>query len=231
MKIDRKFVIFSGLLCFLFGATAAQAGDNEGLWSVKGWTQWHPHQGNNTLSAIGTQYYFGSPDPEVVVEPEVVSMSEPIVKLPEVVKVVEQPSPDLDGDGVLNEQDRCPTTPTGVAVNKQGCWVLGKIFFLFDKAHVQAKFTKELDQMVDYLLAHEELNVELGGHTDSTGTEAYNNDLSVKRSMAVMEYFRKKGVGSLRMKSFGYGMMQPDTDNSTKKQRSLNRRVEVHPFK
>ncbi len=244
MKIDGKFIVLGVFVCLASSVVPAHADGMFKPWKVKGWTQWHPQKGNHVLAAVGTQQYFAKPDPAPPAQPKPPMVkaepAKPVVKEPvKVAKVekpapapmVEKPNPDKDGDGVLNEQDLCPETPEGVKVNKQGCWILGKIFFHFDKATIQSQFTDELDEMVDYLVKNPQYKVELGGHTDNWGKDVYNQDLSKKRADAVMGYFRDKGVASLRMKSIGYGQSRPDTDNSTIKKRYFNRRVEVHPYK
>ncbi|NNM13661.1 MAG: OmpA family protein, partial [Gammaproteobacteria bacterium] len=67
--------------------------------------------------------------------------------------------------------------------------------------------------------------IEVAGHTDSTGTDSYNNALSKSRAAAVALYLRNKGIGSERLTVKGYGESTPIADNSTKQGRALNRRV------
>jgi outer membrane protein OmpA-like peptidoglycan-associated protein len=260
MKIEKRWLIFSGLVILLLSVAPAQASDVEGKWRHKGWTQWHPHQGSNALSAVGTQQFFAPADPEAAKAAKPVKLVKPIklppppkrepvaevkrVRVLDIPKVAPPPpvapppsvakvevSPDLDGDGVLNEQDLCPDTPNGETVNRQGCWILGKIFFLFEKADILPRFIGELDRIVSYLKANPELKVELQGHTDNLGGESLNDDLSNQRAIAVMDYFNKNGIKQPRMKSIGFGSLRPDTDNSDVVKRFFNRRVEVHPFK
>jgi OmpA-OmpF porin, OOP family len=196
---------------------------------------------------VGTQHYFSKADPKLVKKPEpVVSLPamdvppvepespEPIVqaiKMEPVFEKVELPI-DPDGDGVLNNgEDLCPETPAGKQVNKQGCWILGKIFFRFEKADIQPHFTAKLDRMVEILKADPSLQVELGGHTDNLGAESLNEDLSGSRAIAVKKYFTEQGIDSARMTSIGFGLSRPDTDNATVVNRYHNRRVEIHPYK
>ncbi|MBF0194783.1 MAG: OmpA family protein [Magnetococcales bacterium] len=138
---------------------------------------------------------------------------------------------DSDADGIADEFDLCLDTPKVDTVNKQGCWVLGKIFFLFGKSTIQEKFTSKLDSMIAYLKANPEYKIELGGHTDNIGANTINSSLANKRALAVMNYFRIKGIARDRMLNVSFGSSRPDTDNSTIIKRYYNRRVEVHPFK
>lgn len=70
-------------------------------------------------------------------------------------------------------------------------------------------------------------DVEIYGHTDSTGSDAINNPLSVRRAESVYNYLNSKGVSGLRMSYEGFGSSQPIADNSTAAGRTENRRVEV----
>jgi outer membrane protein OmpA-like peptidoglycan-associated protein len=71
------------------------------------------------------------------------------------------------------------------------------------------------------------LVIEIGGYTDSTGTENYNISLSEKRALSVVNYLIKKGISSERLKYKGYGNTSPLGDNVTSEGRKLNRRTEV----
>ncbi|MBF0357738.1 MAG: OmpA family protein [Magnetococcales bacterium] len=242
MTSFKKLLVFVGVLYSLSALTIAQASAGEN-WTYKGWSQSHPHKGGSELAQFGTQHYFVPADvlksqiKEMDLQPvaKVDDVAEPMVAEPAVAEpvVAAQPehNPDLDGDGVLNEQDQCSNTPEGERVNKQGCWVLAKIFFAFDKADVQSRYNEDLDKVVLYLKEHPELKVELGGHTDSSGDESYNVDLSNRRAMAIKNYLLDRGISKERMHSVGYGLSRPEADNSTLTGRFFNRRAEVHPFK
>jgi outer membrane protein OmpA-like peptidoglycan-associated protein len=69
--------------------------------------------------------------------------------------------------------------------------------------------------------------MEIGGYTDSTGSEQYNNSLSEKRALAVVDYLIKKGISTDRLKYKGYGNTSPLGDNVTIEGRKLNRRTEA----
>jgi len=138
---------------------------------------------------------------------------------------------DSDGDGVPDYLDKCPDTPKGAKVNAQGCWILGGVLFDTNKSEIKPEFNPELDAVVTVLEKNLALNVKIKGHTDSTGTAAYNMKLSENRAKAVMEYLIKKGIDKDRLSAKGYGLTQPIASNDTKEGRAKNRRVELTPVK
>lgn len=100
-------------------------------------------------------------------------------------------------------------------------------FFDFDKAVLKPEGKAKLDGLVSRLGG---LNLEVVvavGHTDSVGSEAYNQKLSVRRAEAVKAYLVSKGVESGRVYAEGKGEAQPVGDNKTRAGRAQNRRVEV----
>ena len=74
--------------------------------------------------------------------------------------------------------------------------------------------------------SYEDTNIEIQGHTDSKGSEAYNQDLSVQRARAVSYYLTDKGVTSDRLTVKGFGETLPKYENDTEDGRTQNRRVE-----
>ncbi|OQY52718.1 MAG: cell envelope biogenesis protein OmpA [Desulfobacteraceae bacterium 4572_89] len=137
---------------------------------------------------------------------------------------------DSDGDGVYDDEDKCPGTPVGAKVNAVGCWTLDHVLFDFDKAVIKAAAYPRLDEVVVILKKNPAMSVELQGHTDNVGTKAYNMDLSLRRSNAVAAYLVGKGILRNRLATTGYGYQQPVALNGTDFGRSLNRRVELHPY-
>ena len=100
-------------------------------------------------------------------------------------------------------------------------------FFDFDKSVLKAEGKAKLDDLVGKVKA---INLEViiaVGHTDSVGTDAYNQKLSVKRSEAVKAYLVSKGIEKNRVYTEGKGEKQPVADNKTKEGRAKNRRVEI----
>jgi outer membrane protein OmpA-like peptidoglycan-associated protein len=76
-----------------------------------------------------------------------------------------------------------------------------------------------------------DLKVEIDGHTDSTGTAAYNMMLSEKRAKAVKEFMVTRGIDPKRLTTKGFGITKPAASNDTKEGRAKNRRVEFTPVK
>jgi OOP family OmpA-OmpF porin len=142
------------------------------------------------------------------------------------------PNPDLDGDGVLNEHDKCPNTRPGAVVDLDGCEVeavieLEGVHFDFDKATLKPEARAILDQAAALLAKHERVVVEVAGHTDSIGTEEYNQGLSERRAQAVQDYLVGKGIRASRLSAKGYGESMPVASNDNKEGRAENRRVEL----
>ncbi len=142
---------------------------------------------------------------------------------------------DSDGDGVTDDLDRCLNTPKGVAVDGNGCppvieerTMRLNIEFDTDKADIKPQYFDELKRVADVMNANPDITVEIGGHTDNTGSEAYNNDLSARRANSVKDYLVEKfGISADRLKAVGYGPSRPVADNSTSEGRQKNRRIEA----
>jgi OOP family OmpA-OmpF porin len=137
---------------------------------------------------------------------------------------------DSDNDGVTDDRDQCPGTAPGVAVDANGCPQKGSITlegvtFDYNSAKLTAGSLNALDDVADGLKKHPRLKVELQGHTDSKGPDAYNLTLSQKRADAVRNYLIKDGVPSTQITAKGYGEGQPIADNATEEGRAMNRRV------
>jgi len=100
--------------------------------------------------------------------------------------------------------------------------------FDFDKATIRSADTAELQKAIDFVKRYPGYKISIEGHTDSMGTERYNQRLSERRAAAVKEYVLKHGVADgARLKTKGYGKSKPIADNSTEKGRFDNRRVEI----
>ena len=103
--------------------------------------------------------------------------------------------------------------------------VLKNIFFDFDRSDLKPESFEELDRLVDYL-QHNQVNIEIGGHTDDQGSDEYNDRLSQNRAKAVYDYIVQHGIDSARLSYHGYGKRQPIADNGTEEGRAANRRTE-----
>jgi outer membrane protein OmpA-like peptidoglycan-associated protein len=133
---------------------------------------------------------------------------------------------------VLNEHDKCPNTRPGAVVDLDGCEVeavieLEGVHFDFDKATLKPEGMSVLNQAAALLQKHERVVVEVAGHTDSVGSEKYNQGLSDRRANAVKDYLISKGVKASRLSARGYGESRPVASNDTDEGRAENRRVEL----
>ena len=104
---------------------------------------------------------------------------------------------------------------------------LSNTLFEFDKFNLGEKARGYLDEVVEWLVQNPKVNVEIGGHTDSYGSQEYNQKLSENRAKAVYNYFVEHGVNKDRLSYKGYGKMEPIADNKTDAGRQQNRRVEL----
>ncbi len=154
------------------------------------------------------------------------------VEIVEEVVVVVKPAPciDKDADGVCDKDDQCLKTPKGAKVDYRGCWVLGDIFFDFDKYNIKPRFYPELNAVVKVLNKDPLLKVRIEGNTDNIGTAKYNMGLSERRANSVMEYLVNAGIDKNRLSAVGYGFSKPIATNATDAGRALNRRVELTPM-
>ena len=163
------------------------------------------------------------------VEPEPAPEPEAAPEPPAVGALLEA---DSDGDGVLDDQDKCPDTPKGATVNSVGCWAFaGVVLFDFDKYDLRPEAYPLLDEAVSVLGQNPDMEVEIQGHTDSIGTADYNQALSERRAEAVLDYLVSHGITSYRLAAKGYGLTQPVASNDTEEGRAKNRRVRLRPLR
>jgi outer membrane protein OmpA-like peptidoglycan-associated protein len=101
------------------------------------------------------------------------------------------------------------------------------ITFDTDSSSIQPHFRPTLDKVADVLDRYNQTYVDVYGHTDSTGSDAYNQALSERRADAVASYLVSRGVESARLEALGYGETQPIASNDTIEGRAQNRRVEI----
>ncbi|KNH24881.1 membrane protein [Pseudomonas syringae] len=155
---------------------------------------------------------------------------------------------DEDGDGVPDSRDKCPGTPKGVRVDADGCpppapapvveeaavvkeevIVIRDVHFQFDSAKLTPA-DKDVLNTIATRLKQESSSAQLTvtGHTDSVGSDAYNQKLSDRRAHSVVEYLISQGVPrSSFVTVTGAGESQPVADNKTADGRALNRRTEI----
>jgi len=100
------------------------------------------------------------------------------------------------------------------------------IEFELGSSRLLASSHELLDRVADVLLKHNRLKLIVSGHTDDTGSEAFNEQLSLERAGAVKMYLVQKGVYPESIKVYGYGSRVPALKENSERARALNRRVE-----
>lgn len=156
---------------------------------------------------------------------------------------------DEDGDGVPDSRDKCPGTPRGVQVDANGCppepvpapvveevvvvkeetIVIRDIHFQFDSAKLTSTDKSRLNTIATRLKQEApSARLSVTGHTDSVGSDTYNQKLSERRAHSVTEYLIESGVPRASFVSVrGAGESQPEADNRTADGRAQNRRTEI----
>ncbi len=132
---------------------------------------------------------------------------------------------DSDGDGVIDAKDRCPDTPKGATVDKHGCWAFHGVLFDTDSAVIKSKYHPMFTNAVKVLKLNPSLTIEIQGHTDSRGSEAYNQSLSERRAAAVKNELIAHGINASRLTTVGFGESKPVASNNTEEGMAQNRRV------
>jgi OOP family OmpA-OmpF porin len=158
---------------------------------------------------------------------------------------------DSDGDGIPDYLDECPNTPPGLKILPNGCALVGDcrkprageavdakgcaldqrfilrgVKFEFDSDKLTKSAELILNDVADTLAAYPDVTVEVQGHTDSLGTDAYNLGLSERRAISVKRYLDGRGVNGNRLRPVGYGESAPIASDATPEGQEENRRVE-----
>lgn len=105
--------------------------------------------------------------------------------------------------------------------------ISGDILYDIDSSTLRPSSLTTLGDMSDVLANYPDTMIQVFGHADSTGSEAHNQELSVRRAQSVASYLSSRGVAVSRIESFGYGETHPRESNETVEGRQLNRRVEI----
>lgn len=176
------------------------------------------HGDNTMLYTLGFAIPFGEvskPAPVVAEEkPATVPVAAPL---------------DSDGDGVIDSLDECPNTMRGAKVDNVGCMTLVNLEINFDtdKSVIKDVYDSRIHEFAQVMKADPRLKASIEGHTDSVGTDAYNQKLSERRAKAAVEALTAAGVEKDRIKAAGYGETRPVASNETAEGRAENRRVEA----
>jgi len=157
----------------------------------------------------------GLPEPKARVVPTAVST---------------RPERDADGDGVRDSEDRCPGTPKGAETDANGCVKIGTVVlkgvnFGTGSAKLLPAASDTLKTVASAMKADDDIEVEIGGHTDSVGDETKNQGLSERRASSVKDFLIKEGIDADRLSTKGYGESDPTDTNDTAAGRANNRRV------
>ncbi|WP_372917197.1 OmpA family protein [Salegentibacter sp.] len=147
------------------------------------------------------------------------------------------PYEDRDNDGVLDKDDECPDTPG--TVENDGCpepdvEVISElneysktVLFDLNKATIRDESEEALQSIADIMEEYDNTIFHVEGHTDSTGSDEYNLQLSKERAASVKEWLQEAGIPANRLTSEGYGESRPIATNNTAAGRQDNRRVEI----
>lgn len=143
----------------------------------------------------------------------------------------------IAGAGVgyyMDEQERKlreQTAGSGVNVIRDGDNLVldmpSEVTFAVDSANIDPGFRTTLDNVATTLRQYEKTYIDVLGHTDSTGSDAYNQGLSERRASSVANYLGSRGVQQARLATRGYGETQPKASNADESGRAANRRVEI----
>ncbi len=157
---------------------------------------------------------------------------------------------DADGDGVFDRRDTCPNTPAGATVDSRGCPQrtyaqvpaepvpppqdevivlsdMGDVLFAFDSAELTPAAKDQLAAVANRLTGANLVSAKVIGHTDSVGSDPYNQGLSERRARSVADFLASQGVPASKLTTEGMGESQPVADNETDAGRAQNRRVEI----
>ncbi|MDE1165894.1 MAG: OmpA family protein [Pseudomonas sp.] len=158
---------------------------------------------------------------------------------------------DEDGDGVFDRRDRCPGTPPNTPVSHNGCPLpqypasvkapepapaeevitlsdAGNVLFAFNSSDLTNDARSALSGLMDKFKSADVVSIKVVGHTDSVGSDQYNQKLSERRANSVAQYLLSQGLAPSKLSSEGRGESEPIADNSTDEGRAKNRRVELH---
>jgi outer membrane protein OmpA-like peptidoglycan-associated protein len=120
------------------------------------------------------------------------------------------------------------TEVTQTADNQLKLSIPNDISFASGKSDIQARLKPILDQFAQGVNQQGSMEVKIIGHTDSTGSDAINNPLSMRRAESARDYLVSRGVASSRISTEGRGSREPIADNATEAGRARNRRIDIY---
>ncbi len=120
------------------------------------------------------------------------------------------------------------TEVTQTADNQLKLSIPNDISFASGKSDIQARLKPILDQFAQGVNQQGSMEVKIVGHTDSTGSDAINNPLSVRRAESARDYLVSRGVAAGRISTEGRGSREPIADNATEAGRARNRRIDIY---
>jgi len=155
---------------------------------------------------------------------------------------------DSDHDGVADGVDQCPGTNPGAAVNELGCPLAPvaaavpppppvafntpqPVYFATNEAIIDDASKVKLDEAAAYLGSDPDARIQITGHADNRGSEAYNIVLASQRAEAVRQYLLGKRIDASRLSTLSYGEFNPPASNKTESGRSLNRTAQFSIIK
>ncbi len=219
-------------------------GENDTLWNAGGGVSYKISDSWSWRTAVRSFQYFDRDheDSDVGIDTALIyrfggNKSRPVVArtaTPAARPAAPEADPDTDRDGVLDSRDNCPDTLRSYAVDADGCPIPVEevarvelmVNFDFDRSEVKSEYFSEIEEVADFMARFPDVDIELEGHTDSRGTEAYNLGLSDRRVAAVRQVMIDRfNVQASRVTSRGYGESRPVASNDTDSGRADNRRV------
>jgi OOP family OmpA-OmpF porin len=208
-KTAKQFgLVLAAMFALCVGANNASAAVGEGYWGASG---------EYVKNATGLCWHAGYWTPAMATmecDPDLVPKPAPPAPMPKAAPPAPAPAP-------------APAPKAAPKPVKEKVTMAAETNFDFDKAVLKPEGKAKLDDLVGKLKA---VNLEVViaiGHTDSIGSKAYNQKLSVRRANSVKAYLVSKGIEANRIYTEGKGETQPVADNKTKEGRAKNRRVEI----
>ena len=127
---------------------------------------------------------------------------------------------------------RAQLASTGVSVTRNGAQIIlnmpSNITFAVNQSNINPAFQQTLISVAVVLKKYNNTLVDIAGHTDSDGSDSYNQTLSLQRAQSVASYLGQQGVDTRRFNVLGYGESQPIASNANEAGKALNRRVEIY---